>query len=620
MDVAEPSVQIFEQPKQRGMRFRYKCEGRSAGSIPGERSSENNRSYPTIQILNYCGKGKVRVSLVTKNEPFRPHPHDLVGKDCKEGFYEAEFGPERKVFAFQNLGIQCVRRREVKDSIMQRMTRGINPFNGESLSQLQSLWLFSLSPPLPSLSLLSYSPTPSFPHPSIPLIPCSCPDDIEVRFFTPGWEAKGSFSQADVHRQVAIVFKSPPYYDTSITGPVTVHMQLRRPTDQEVSEPMEFRYLPDDKDPYGCQEKKRRREHLMKTLPGFLPLGGMNPMNRPKAVPHSPMAQAMRKDINNIYMKQPSPAMMRQTPPTMYNHANQHYQQHSPQQRTMSDIHQPECGPNPNPTLSLETIRINPRAPSFGQPQPSPGWPDAPHHQHPPSAAPTTSSSTSTTSIYTSSSTRGKCHHFSQGMGSQDRRQIQGSQTQTLGLQAPWNSGGEAGFGFLLDSVESDEIIQGLVGGGGPQTTFQLKQEPLTGGQEGQMIASCSFSASDGQQQQSYANLLPRPMSNSNGIAMETARHESTNSNSNNIQALKNLQNPFTPANGMGQEGVHFDLWLPGPFPLHRSDSGTFSACEKCSGSLTLKSGEVLRFPQRKILGVSSQSLLEYFRDASLFP
>jgi hypothetical protein len=68
-----------------------------------------------------------------------------------------------------------------------------------------------------------------------------------VRFFTPGWEAKGSFSQADVHRQVAIVFKSPPYYDTSITGPVTVHMQLRRPTDQEVSEPMEFRYLPDDK-------------------------------------------------------------------------------------------------------------------------------------------------------------------------------------------------------------------------------------------------------------------------------------------------------------------------------------------------------------------------------------
>lgn len=32
-----PYIEIIEQPKQRGMRFRYKCEGRSAGSIPGEK-------------------------------------------------------------------------------------------------------------------------------------------------------------------------------------------------------------------------------------------------------------------------------------------------------------------------------------------------------------------------------------------------------------------------------------------------------------------------------------------------------------------------------------------------------------------------------------------------------
>lgn len=48
--VAEPQIQIFEQPKQRGMRFRYKCEGRSAGSIPGENSSDNNRTYPSVQV------------------------------------------------------------------------------------------------------------------------------------------------------------------------------------------------------------------------------------------------------------------------------------------------------------------------------------------------------------------------------------------------------------------------------------------------------------------------------------------------------------------------------------------------------------------------------------------
>ena len=71
-------------------------------------------------------------------------------------------------------------------------------------------------------------------------------DDIEVRFVLNDWEAKGIFSQADVHRQVAIVFKTPPYCK-AIIEPVTVKMQLRRPSDQEVSESMDFRYLPDEK-------------------------------------------------------------------------------------------------------------------------------------------------------------------------------------------------------------------------------------------------------------------------------------------------------------------------------------------------------------------------------------
>lgn len=65
-------------------------------------------------------------------------------------------------------------------------------------------------------------------------------------YFTgPGWEARGSFSQADVHRQVAIVFRTPPYADPGLQAPVRVSMQLRRPSDRELSEPMEFQYLPD---------------------------------------------------------------------------------------------------------------------------------------------------------------------------------------------------------------------------------------------------------------------------------------------------------------------------------------------------------------------------------------
>lgn len=48
----EPFVTIGEQPKARGLRFRYKCEGRSAGSIPGELSTNEKKTFPTILVSN----------------------------------------------------------------------------------------------------------------------------------------------------------------------------------------------------------------------------------------------------------------------------------------------------------------------------------------------------------------------------------------------------------------------------------------------------------------------------------------------------------------------------------------------------------------------------------------
>nr|XP_033794512.1 proto-oncogene c-Rel isoform X2 [Geotrypetes seraphini] len=297
----EPYVEMFEQPKQRGMRFRYKCEGRSAGSILGERSTVNNKSYPSIQIMNYSGKGKVRVTLVTKSEPFKPHPHDLVGKDCRDGFYESEFGPERRIVSFQNLGIQCVRKKEVKDAIHFRMARKINPYRvpEEQLPSIEDYDLnvvrlcfqvflpdehgnFTLAlPPVVSNPIYD-NRAPNTAELKICRVNKNCgsvkggdeifllcdrvqKDDIEVRFFFNTWEAKGVFSQADVHRQVAIVFRTPAYFK-SIMEAVTVKMQLRRPSDQEVSEPMDFRYLPDEKDPYGNQAKRQRTTQAFQKL------------------------------------------------------------------------------------------------------------------------------------------------------------------------------------------------------------------------------------------------------------------------------------------------------------------------------------------------------------------
>lgn len=66
-----PEVRIIEQPASKALRFRYECEGRSAGSIPGVNSTSENKTYPTIQVQGHQGRAVVVVSCVTKDEPFR---------------------------------------------------------------------------------------------------------------------------------------------------------------------------------------------------------------------------------------------------------------------------------------------------------------------------------------------------------------------------------------------------------------------------------------------------------------------------------------------------------------------------------------------------------------------
>ncbi|KAH1026563.1 hypothetical protein HUJ05_000209 [Dendroctonus ponderosae] len=61
---------IIEQPASKALRFRYECEGRSAGSIPGASSTPESKTFPEIQIVGYQGRAVVVVSCVTKDEPY----------------------------------------------------------------------------------------------------------------------------------------------------------------------------------------------------------------------------------------------------------------------------------------------------------------------------------------------------------------------------------------------------------------------------------------------------------------------------------------------------------------------------------------------------------------------
>ena len=47
-------VDIVEQPASKGLRFRYECEGRSAGCIPGVNTTNENKTYPTIRVRKWA--------------------------------------------------------------------------------------------------------------------------------------------------------------------------------------------------------------------------------------------------------------------------------------------------------------------------------------------------------------------------------------------------------------------------------------------------------------------------------------------------------------------------------------------------------------------------------------
>ncbi|XP_034293945.1 transcription factor RelB [Pantherophis guttatus] len=289
-----PELVIIEQPKQRGMRFRYQCEGRSAGSILGEGSSETNKTLPTIELQNFEGIPEVKVTacLVWKDWPYRIHPHSLVGKDCSNGLCEVTLKPRINArHSFNNLGIQCVKKKDIEESIEKKLQLGIDPFKAGSLKNHQEVdmnvvricfqasyqdsmgktWHLSpvLSEPIFDKKSTNTSELKIYrmnkEHGSCTggeefylLCDKVQKEDISVVFRKDAWEGRADFSQADVHRQIAIVFKTPPYQHLDILEPVEVEVYLRRLTDSVSSEPFPFTYLPKDTDTYRINKKRKQ--------------------------------------------------------------------------------------------------------------------------------------------------------------------------------------------------------------------------------------------------------------------------------------------------------------------------------------------------------------------------
>uniref|UniRef100_A0A671VYP4 V-rel avian reticuloendotheliosis viral oncogene homolog B n=1 Tax=Sparus aurata TaxID=8175 RepID=A0A671VYP4_SPAAU len=264
------------EPKERGMRFRYECEGRSAGSILGASSTETNKTQPAIEVSRVT----VTVSLVTKDLPHRPHPHCLVGKDCPNGsgICVVTLNPHsNRRHSFVNLGIQCVRRKELDVSLKKRRSQNIDPFQTGDSKGIEDMDMNAVrlcfqcelewdDGRKDCLSPVVSNPVYDKKATTTSQLKISClnqyrgschgkteiymlcdkvqKDDIEIIFRRGSWKASGEFAQTDVHRQIAIVFKTPPYQDQDITEEVEVSVALRRLSDQMESEAISFTYLP----------------------------------------------------------------------------------------------------------------------------------------------------------------------------------------------------------------------------------------------------------------------------------------------------------------------------------------------------------------------------------------
>ncbi|CAG2110415.1 unnamed protein product [Medioppia subpectinata] len=283
-----PFVRIIEQPARGGTRFRYECEGRSAGSIPGVNSTPDITTYPAIQVtishiyvVNYTGSALAIVSCVTKDFPYRQHPHNLVGERCTNGISKMIVDNKDMIATFPSMGIQCAKRNDIRVRLKRRQALQIDPFDCGFDHMNCSSFEINLSAVRLCFQVLLEDPKTG--QYSIPLQPVvsdvifdkkSCNelnvidissntistngsklmlftsfvlrDDIEVRFYelddqnAVKWQDFGVI--AFIYRHIGISLLTPKYIEP-INEEKVVYLQLRRPSDHELSAPIKLRLI-----------------------------------------------------------------------------------------------------------------------------------------------------------------------------------------------------------------------------------------------------------------------------------------------------------------------------------------------------------------------------------------
>nr|ABC75034.1 relish [Carcinoscorpius rotundicauda] len=322
-----PYLSVLEQPTNR-IRYRYKSEKGSHGGLTGEFSSSSKKTYPTVKLENYRPQNNqvfIKATLYTVDDQQKPHVHKLMGKHCQDGVCSVILG-EDMVASFQNLGILFVGKKEVPDilykkkledqhllrCLMQNGSLHITEADKNQLKKDAEQEAKNMDLNRVKIRFEAFAVSQGHLYPICDAVFSNiianqkCPDvgelkivkmdkcsgvctgsdevfllcekvnkkDVKVIFFEEDengmiqWQDFGSFTEADVHHQVAIVFKTPPYRDLMIKQPVKVKLQLYRYRDGECSKPKDFVYFPIDHDRDGI-ERKRKKLNQCQNFSGF---------------------------------------------------------------------------------------------------------------------------------------------------------------------------------------------------------------------------------------------------------------------------------------------------------------------------------------------------------------
>nr|XP_036225563.1 transcription factor p65 isoform X4 [Bactrocera oleae] len=291
---SKPYLRVVEQPSRKPMRFRYNSEGRTAGNIPGENSFQETKTFPTVEVVGYEGKARILVSCVTKDKPFRQHPHQLVGQECKHGYCIRYVGPDTPLrVELSNIGIRCVKKKEISESLEKRKNRKIDPFKTgfDHITDPNSIELNSLRLCFQGFIKVGNGWKALSPVVSEPLYDrkaksellisrlCSCAatidggdeiillcsqvnkDDVKIRFKAIDnnrevWHAYADFEPSNVHKQTAIVFRTPRYPQADLPKTAKTYIELERPSLDKRSDALEFVFH--DPDRYKRERKRRK--------------------------------------------------------------------------------------------------------------------------------------------------------------------------------------------------------------------------------------------------------------------------------------------------------------------------------------------------------------------------